>query len=115
AGLDARAWRMSVPKNLRWFDVDLPGILDYKLDMLKNETPVCDYDAIRLDLTDGAKRRALFSQIGAGSSRVLVVTEGLLIYLNADQVGELARDLHEQPSFTWWLSDLAHPRLLKMM
>ncbi|HEY4217866.1 MAG TPA: SAM-dependent methyltransferase [Gemmatimonadaceae bacterium] len=115
AGLDARAWRMPVPKNLRWIDVDLPGILDYKLEMLKDETPVCDYEAIRLDLTDGAKRRALFSQVGAGSSRVLVVTEGLLIYLTADQVGELARDLHEQSSFVSWLIDLANPRLLKIM
>src|SRR5678816_3667365 len=30
AGLDARAWRLSLPPTLRWVDVDLPGILDYK-------------------------------------------------------------------------------------
>jgi methyltransferase (TIGR00027 family) len=115
AGLDARAWRMPVPRDLRWIDVDLPGILDYKLDTLRDEKPVCNYEAIRLDLTDGAKRRALFSQVGAQSSRVLVVTEGLLIYLTSDQVGELAGDLHSASNFAWWLIDLANPRLLAIM
>jgi O-methyltransferase involved in polyketide biosynthesis len=46
---------------------------------------------------------------------VLVVTEGLLIYLTAEQVGGLAHDLHAPPSFRWWLIDIANPRLLEMM
>lgn len=115
AGLDARAWRMKLPASLHWVDVDLPGILDYKLEMLRDEKPVCDYDAVRLDLRDADKRGALFSQLGARSQRTLVVTEGLLIYLTAEQVGTLASDLHAPASFKWWLIDLAHPRLLVMM
>lgn len=115
AGLDARPWRMPLPRTLRWIDVDLSGILDYKVDMLRDEKPVCQYEAIRVDLTDAAKRQALLSQIGSTSSRALVVTEGLLIYLTADQVGELARDLHAPPSLQWWLIDLANPRLLAIM
>jgi methyltransferase (TIGR00027 family) len=115
AGLDARAWRLPVSPELRWIDVDLPGILDYKTDLLKNEKPVCRYEAVRLDLTDAAKRQALFAQIGAESQRVLVVTEGLLIYLTAEQVGQLASDLHAQPSFRWWTIDLANPQLLQIM
>src|SRR5437868_13354188 len=39
AGLDARAWRMALPRSLRWIDVDLPEILDYKIEMLKDEKP----------------------------------------------------------------------------
>lgn len=115
AGLDARAWRLAVPPTLRWVDVDLPGILDYKLETLRNEQPVCRYEAVRLDLTDVSRREALFTQIGAEASRVLVVTEGLLIYLTPQDVGGLARDLHQQASFRWWLIDLASPRLLQMM
>jgi methyltransferase (TIGR00027 family) len=115
AGLDARAWRLAVPSTLRWIDVDLPEILDYKTEMLKDEKPVCRYEAIRMDLTDVPKREALFSQIGAGSGRVLVVTEGLLVYLTPEQVGTLARDLHTPSSFQWWVFDLAGPRLLVMM
>jgi methyltransferase (TIGR00027 family) len=115
AGLDARAWRMPLPPTLRWIDVDLPEILEYKVQTLRDEKPACRYEAVKLDLTDGAKRRALFSQVGAQSSRVLVVTEGLIIYLTAEQVGELAGDLHAAPSLQWWVLDLASPRLLVMM
>jgi O-methyltransferase involved in polyketide biosynthesis len=68
-----------------------------------------------VDLTDDAKRQAVLTQLGASASRVLVVTEGLLVYLTPEQVGALSRDLHAAPSFKWWIIDLAHPRLLKMM
>jgi methyltransferase (TIGR00027 family) len=115
AGLDARAWRLSLPSTVRWIDVDLPDILDYKLETLRDEKPLMQYEAVRLDLRDAARRQALFSQVGASSSRVLVVTEGLLIYLTAEQVGGLAHDLHAPPSFRWWLIDIANPRLLEMM
>ena len=116
AGLDARPWRMKeLPKSLRWVDVDLPGILDHKLGIMKDEKPLCDYEAVRVDLRDAAKRQALFSQLGAASRRTLVVTEGLLIYLTPEQVGALASDLHQPAAFQWWLIDIAHPRLLEMM
>ncbi len=115
AGLDARAWRLPMTQSLRWIDVDLPGILDYKLDTLRDSRPVCDYEAVRLDLTDDSARQALFSRLGASSSSTLVVTEGLLIYLTAKQVGTLATDLGAVEPFRFWLIDLASPRLLKMM
>jgi O-methyltransferase involved in polyketide biosynthesis len=113
AGLDARPWRMDLPANLQWVDVDLPGILGHKVDVLRNERPRCAYEPVMLDLTDGAKRRALFAQLGTRGSRALVVTEGLLVYLEPEQVAALARDLRAQPAFQWWLIDLASPRLLK--
>ena len=116
AGLDARPWRMTdLPSTLRWVDVDLPGILDYKLETLKDEKTVCRYDAIRLDLTDKPKREALFSQLGGEAKRVLVLTEGLLVYLTPENVGALARDLHAASTFQWWLIDLISPRLKKMI
>lgn len=115
AGLDARAWRLALPPTLRWVDVDLPDILAYKQRTIGDARPVCRYEAIAVDLTDAPRRQALFAQLGASSKRALVVTEGLLIYLTRDQVGALAADLHAQPSFRWWLFDLASPQLLKMM
>ena len=39
AGLDARPWRMKLPPTLRWIDVDLPGILDHKTEIMKAEKP----------------------------------------------------------------------------
>ena len=115
AGLDARPWRMKLPPDLRWVDVDLPGILDYKLEIMGGEQPVCRYEAVRADLREASVRGQLFSRLGAQSRRTLVVTEGLLIYLTAEQVGALAADLHGPPSFHSWLIDLARPELLAMM
>ena len=115
AGLDARPWRLPLPPSLHWVDVDLPGILNYKTDTLRGETPVCRYEAVTADLTDEAVRRELFSRLGAGSSRALVISEGLLVYLAPEQVAALAADLHAQPSFQEWLIDLASPQLLKRM
>jgi methyltransferase (TIGR00027 family) len=115
AGLDARPWRLDLPATLRWVDVDLPEILRYKLETLRDVTPKCAYEAVEADLTEAAARRALFERVGAEASRVLVVTEGLLIYLSEADVGALASDLHAIPSFARWVIDLANPRLLKMM
>lgn len=115
AGLDARPWRLPLPPALRWVDVDLPGILHYKTDLLRQETPVCRYEAATVDLTDAEERRALFARLGAEAKRVFVVSEGLLVYLPAEQVATLATDLHAQPSFQYWLFDLASPKLLERM
>ena len=115
AGLDARPWRLDLPADLRWVDVDLPEILRYKTDFMKNEQPHCRYEAVAADMTDAEARRALFSRLGAESRKTLIVTEGLLIYLTPEQVANLARDLAQQPSFRWWLIDLSSPRLLKIM
>ena len=49
------------------------------------------------------------------SQVMLVITEGLLIYLTREQVAALARDLAEQRSFRHWLIDLSSPRLLKFL
>ena len=115
AGLDARPWRLELPPDLRWVDVDLPDILKYKTDSLKNEKPRCRYEAVAADMTDAEARRSLFSRIGAESKHTFIVTEGLLIYLTPEQVANLARDLAQEPAFRWWLIDLASPRLLKIM
>lgn len=114
-GLDARAWRLALPPDLRWIDVDLPAILEYKVSALKSETPRCRYEAVAADLTDPAARDALLARVGAAGPRVLVVAEGLLVYLTPTQVADLAGALHHQPSFLWWLIDLASPRLLKIL
>jgi methyltransferase (TIGR00027 family) len=115
AGLDTRPWRLPLPPDMRWVDVDLPGILDEKLEAMSEERPVCRYEPVRMDLADEALRRDLFARLGNSGSRTLVVTEGLLIYLPPDAVAGLARDLHAQPAFALWLLDLASPQLLQMM
>jgi len=115
AGLDARPYRMEIPRTLRWIEVDLPELLAYKEEILAGETPRCALQRVALDLSDVAKRRALFAQIGASARKVLVLSEGLLVYLSADDVGELATDLARQPSFHYWAFDIVSPGLLEML
>jgi methyltransferase (TIGR00027 family) len=115
AGLDARPWRMELPPTLRWVDVDFPVMIDHKTEVLKDVAPRCRYEAIAADLSDEGARPALFNRIANGAQRVLVLSEGLLIYLTEEQVGSLSRDLARMPGARWWLIDLASSRLLMWM
>ena len=115
AGLDTRAWRLPLPPALKWIDVDLPAITEYKQSHMRDEQPVCDYEAIAADLTNAPVRDALFSQIGKSARSVLVITEGLLIYLSADDVTALAKALHSVAPARWWITDIASPLLLEWM
>jgi methyltransferase (TIGR00027 family) len=115
AGLDARPYRMQLPPTLRWIEVDLPEILDYKENILRDAKPVCSLERFRLDLSNLEARRALFAQLGSKAKNVLVITEGLIIYLSADDVATLAQDLAAPPTFRSWILDIASPGLLRML
>jgi methyltransferase (TIGR00027 family) len=115
AGLDARPWRLPLPPGLRWVDVDHPEMIEHKTGIMAAERTVCGYEAVPMDLANRAARKELLARVGAECRNGLVVTEGLLIYLPADGVAELATDLHAEPGYRHWLLDLASPGLLKML
>ncbi len=100
AGLDARPYRMSLPENLQWVDVDLPELLDYKEDVLKEANPVCQLERVRLDLANIDARRELFRQLGGRAKKVLILTEGLLIYLSPEEVGRWRPIWRRRPAFS---------------
>jgi methyltransferase (TIGR00027 family) len=70
AGLDTRPNRMALAPTLQWIEVDLPGILSYKEEILASEKPACSLERVRLDLSDAAARRELFAQLDVESPRV---------------------------------------------
>jgi methyltransferase (TIGR00027 family) len=115
AGLDARPYRMPLPSSLIWIEVDLPELLSYKEEILAAEKPACVLERIRLDLANTDARRDLFVQLGARARNAMIITEGLLTYLTADEVGSLANDLAVPGSFRRWVLDLASPGLLRML
>lgn len=110
AGLDTRPYRLNLPPNLRWLHVDMPHMIDYYRTRMAAEQPRCDLQFIGADLRDAQTRRDVFARATSQES-VLVITEGLLIYLEATQVTDLARDLHNIAGAHHWLTDLAMPRL----
>lgn len=93
AGLDTRPYRMALPASLRWVEVDLPDILDYKEEILGDAKPSCELERVRVDLTNEDARRGLFARLGRGARHAAVLSEGLLVYLMPDAVGALADDL----------------------
>lgn len=115
AGLDARPYCMDLPASLKWVEVDLPPMIDYKSDILHAEKPPCNLERVGLDLSDVEARQKLFQRLGSEARKALVISEGLIVYLTRDQVSALARDLAAQRSFQTWVVDLCSPGLLKML
>jgi methyltransferase (TIGR00027 family) len=111
SGLDTRPYRLDLPADLLWVEADLPAILEYKAQRLAGERPRCRLERVAVDLTDAAARRRLLDQLVGRPT--LVVSEGLLAYLAAEDVAALGRDLAERRDFRWWLLDLPGPLFLK--
>lgn len=115
AGFDTRPYRLPLPPSLQWIEVDLPELLAHKETEMAGEHPVCELERVRLDLADHEARRALFDRVERMGKRVLVASEGLLLYLTPQQVAPLAADLHRSQGFRWWVTDLLSPALLRRL
>ncbi len=115
AGLDTRPYRMALPHTLQWIEVDLPAILEEKEQLLRGEKPVCRLERAPFDLADVSARQKLFSRIGDAARNTLVVSEGLVCYLEPADVTSLGKDLATPPTFRRWVLDLMSPGLLKML
>src|SRR5262249_51960576 len=84
AGMDTRPYRLALPGSLHWFEADLPAIFDEKERLLAGEAPACRLVREAIDLSDAAVRSAFLARATGGASRALVLTEGLLGYLDRD-------------------------------
>jgi methyltransferase (TIGR00027 family) len=109
AGLDTRPYRLNVPPQLKWIEVDFPQVMDFKEHHLQNEKPRCELKRVRLDLSDVSKRAHLLSEINAASKKVLVITEGVVIYLTNEDVESLGKALASQSNFRLWITDYFSP------
>jgi methyltransferase (TIGR00027 family) len=105
AGLDTRPYRMTLPESLTWIEVDFPHIIELKERRLAEEKPRCRLERVRLDLSDLPARRILMQDVGGRFKRVLVLTEGVVLYLAVEAAGGLADDLASQRTFVQWIVD----------
>jgi methyltransferase (TIGR00027 family) len=112
AGFDSRPYRLELPSSIQWVEVDLPEIVDAKRKVLQNEKPLCKLEIIAEDLGDEVRRRNLFSNLNQRAKNIMVMSEGLLIYLNDEKVSSLATDLHAQQHFHYWLIEVTSPKVL---
>ena len=115
AGLDTRPYRLDLPASLSWIEADLPQLIDEKERLLQQDRPRCHLRREKVDLTDPDARRGFLERALEGARSALVLTEGLLVYLEPAQVADLARDLRARDSVRWWMTDLASPGVLKIL
>jgi methyltransferase (TIGR00027 family) len=114
AGLDTRPYRLELPADFSWVEGDLPGLVAEKEQLLAGETPRCRLTRYPVDLADPAARQRFLDEALAGATKALVLTEGLLMYLEPSDVADLSQAL-VRPEVAWWMLDLAGPGLKKWM
>jgi methyltransferase (TIGR00027 family) len=113
AGLDTRPYRLELPSNLCWVEVDCAKITELKEFRLSGEQPACKLKRVSCDLVDISSRRALLASASGAGRNALVLTEGLIPYLSEEEVGALASDLNEYPCFRYWIADYFSPFVRK--
>jgi methyltransferase (TIGR00027 family) len=114
AGLDTRPYRLDLPADLRWVEADLPGLLAEKEQLLTGEPPRCRVSRHAVDLADPQARDAFLDEELVGASKALVLTEGLLMYLEEGDVRALSEALTRR-EIAWWMLDFAGPGLQKRL
>jgi O-methyltransferase involved in polyketide biosynthesis len=87
-------------------------MVTYRRGCLRGETPSCKHSHIACDLSDANALRGVLNSASKSDGTMLVVTEGLLVYLAPDHVRVLAAQLHADRAARWWLTDLITPWLL---
>jgi methyltransferase (TIGR00027 family) len=115
AGLDTRPYRLPLPPNLVWVEVDQGPLLAEKAALLESAEPHCTLERIPLDLSQEAPVRELLQRLGQRAEKVLVITEGLVMYLRPEEVATLARTMAGVPTIQGWVTDVISPGLLRMI
>jgi methyltransferase (TIGR00027 family) len=113
AGLDTRPYRMDLPQGLLWAEADYPAMVDYKAAKLSSEEPRCRIERVKIDLADLAQRRQMLSGINARATKLLVLTEGVIPYLTAEEVASLAQDLRGLDHLCCWITEYHSPEIVK--
>jgi methyltransferase (TIGR00027 family) len=112
AGLDARPYRLALPPSLVWIEADRAEVLDAKAEVLGQAKAACIVERLAVDLADAQARRNAFDRIAATYARVVVITEGLLVYLDEVLVASLAADLRARPSMRRWVLESVAPEVV---
>ena len=112
-GLDTRPWRLELPAELRWIEIDFAAILDYKDGILAGETSHCRRERLSADVNKRESRLAMYR--AAGDAPALMITEGLLMYLPAASVEAMATEARQESGIVHWISDITSSAFAKAL
>jgi len=114
AGLDSRPYRLPLPPGLTWVEVDAPSLLEEKTALLASDQPNCVLERCPLDLSEESPTRELLQRLGERGQKMLVVTEGLLMYLRPEAAASLARTIAAVGAGAW-ITDIISPGLQRLI
>jgi methyltransferase (TIGR00027 family) len=115
AGLDSRPYRMNLPPTLEWVEADYPKIIAHKTSVLKGAQPKCKLTRVEVDLADATARQAFLAGVVPGAKKVLILTEGVVVYLSPEQVTALSHDLIAQKRFAFWITEYFHRKVYRYL
>lgn len=115
AGLDTRPYRLAMSDSINWIEADYGELIKYKNEVLANDKPRCKLVRIPVDLGLDSERMNMLSQANKQGGPILILTEGLLLYLKEDNVKQLAKDLFTMSSSAYWLMDIFNKSLINYM
>ena len=72
-------------------------------------------ERLKIDLSIEESRNYILEKISSESSNVLVITEGVIPYLNNDEARSLAVALRSQPNFKYWITEYYSPEILEFL
>ena len=113
-GFDTRPYRLDLPAGMEWIEADLPDMINEKQRLLTGEIARCRLSRVAVDLADARSRSAFLADATSGARDALVITEGLLLYLNEQQVRALADDLL-RTGIAGWITDVIAPVIVRRM
>ncbi|MFE3101568.1 class I SAM-dependent methyltransferase [Nocardia tengchongensis] len=114
AGLDARPYRMELPGDLVWIEADLPDLVAEKSALLAGETPRCRLVRTALDVTDSGAVTTYLDSVLTDTTRALVISEGLVMYLEEADVVALSAAL-TRPEIAAWCLDFSTAGVARLM
>jgi hypothetical protein len=101
AGLDTRPFRLALPNDLRWVELDRDSLFLYKGLRLAHLTPMCRVERVGFDMTDPAQPGAVLRRVLRGVARGLLLTEYTLNRLDTHKLTDLAVRLRR--GIKWWI------------
>lgn len=112
AGLDTRPYRLSLPQNTHWIEIDFPEVMEFKNIKLKDQQPNFPLERIGLDLSNQTEREQIFNALNERTmGPAIILTEGVIPYLSEESVCSLATAIHKQSNFKLWISEYYAPEM----
>lgn len=101
AGLDTRPYRLGLPNDLRWVELDLDAVFLYKIFRLAHVAPTCRVERVSVDVTDVAQRTGALRRAARGVARGLLLTEHALDRFAPDVLKDVSA--HLPGGLKWWI------------